>query len=847
MSDTFITGGTLPGNTTEATTSTSIPLKTPYINTEEGGKEEIGFYTPAEAVYFESKDNTLAQKIQSMQQSSAGIAAITAKYASSNYDDITELRNYLGNSDDEIVQNSSWRELVPKLSAMSGKYLWKLTEFWKDAEKSERISYHIDFIGSLGESGAAGVNIEWVYRRVVSESELSVIKEELKESEKSNQYSTAGMTPKGWSQNLPEATTELPIIYASKRTNCNDGKGWSTWSEPTIVYRIFTEQQLDDKYLSKKDDDTAAGHITFNAGITVSDKTNEEAESEPILEVKDGRLNVLKDAYFQNITVAGKAQFATLVLDEIKAIGGTQIISTANPFTVVAIEEIKEGETTTGYKLYWEVDSKDTLNTWGKNDLAICAQWNGAKVGTSQGASSTYYWTTVTEASEEVVQKEINGKDTSCHYIVISAEGKGDVKPEVGHNIAQLGNTSAEDRQSAIVLASSNWIDANVYTPAFVQYTLIDSFNLEGKIKNKIDRKGTTLSGKFQSATGETFVTKDDIAKEIESTITQKADEIGLITQSDAEKAGLIITLEKDADGNPTQGKITLEADKTIIEGDLNIAGLVTDSIQRIDFSEESSYKDSLVCIDMDKIKSVEVSPEKAASSPMVILPMYNEVSIEDLSIPAYKKSGTHLIIRNPFNPEYSLWSYQALGEGGKIVKFNEAWENALFKDTILHQIVVICADPRILRKDNYFAETECDVNPCTMVGKDNQYDQAGGVYLNGRRGRFIFLLPGQQVELTSIVSTDSAANKYLTWYITGTDLDCLTQTITFYDAEDNNSINFLAEYASWPSKSIWGYDPNAYLDTIFGYSQIDNDEAPTTCILQWSENYPYMTIEAKK
>lgn len=777
------------------------------------GGAPVYFLTPAGAVYFEETTEagetekiSLPDKIESLSTSNAGIKKV--QYAASS--------SWIpSQSWQEQTANPAWQDSMPDLDP-DKPYLYLKILF---NDKSSIVT----FAGSLGKSGEAGIGIEWVYRATVTDTDaiIKLIGDELVASMDDN-YQKPGVVPDNWSDSLLEPTEDLPVVFGARRIYKNGS--WEKWLTPIIVARKFTITDGENTFLKKTEEDTAQKRITFKDGITTEGNVEiNNKEGETNTTQINTSLNVTGDANFKNINVSGQAHFSTLVLDEIKAAGGTYLFSVANPFTVKKFEEVDKG-----YKVWWKAESENSYNTWVADDYAICAQWDNVKTGLATDACNKYYWAKVVEASPEKAGDygEVDGD--YCHWIIISKEDKdGDGIPAVGDNIAQLGNSSDTARQSAIVISSYHWVDSNVSCPAFVQYTGIKSFSLADCIRNKIDKNGTTLKGNFSSENNGTFVTTDGIEETIETQISSAVGKLEFLTQSQTKSAGLIIDIDKG---------ITLEASMTTINGDLNIKGLITDSISQIDESDFTSYKDALIPIDMKTIKSVEVSPG-SAYTPIVLLPMYKKQTIVDITIPEYTQSGTHLIIRNPFNPAYSLWNTSTADEFWTY-KTDTRGNPIGNRVSIMKQLVVICADPRILNQNNYYYENNGE---CATISPFTLTDYAGGVYLNGRRGRFICLLPGQQVELTSVVETKNNTS-YLSWYVSGENLSGLTINMSFTPNGDEHA-DFIANYVEFPSGSTWGAD-NYYQDTIFGYSKLA-PESTLTWPVYWDNatGYPYLTV----
>lgn len=244
---------------------------------------------------------------------------------------------------------------------------------------------------------------------------------------------------------------------------------------------------------------------------------------------------------------------------------------------------------------------------------------------------------------------------------------------------------------------------------------------------------------------------------------------------------------------NGEYASVTIIGSKTSIEGDLDVKGLITESSRFVDWwdpdfsvdtsgnsgSTEPSQNPSdyvgtalFIPIDLRTVKSISVSPTSRQSdgngSPLygamaiAALPLYADTTINNaVAIRGHQLSGTHVTIRNAYSPFYAHW--QQLQGSGKF----DAVDGA----------VLICADPRILNADNYGAAVNGQ-SPATIPIAEGSYSEAmahGNFIANGRRAKFLLLMPGQSVELVSSVEqygTDINGTygtvPYLAWYVTG-------------------------------------------------------------------------------
>lgn len=271
------------------------------------------------------------------------------------------------------------------------------------------------------------------------------------------------------------------------------------------------------KKLSKTDDDVARGIITFLRGIAfgASQKWSIDGDGRAILNTINAQ-----EAIFKKLT-AQEAHFFTLIIDEIKSVGGQLIITPAN----CRIDYIKD--IGTGWKCYFKAkEGERTIdNQWDVSDQAIHVEFN-----VSEGGSKNY-WRLVTGKSSNPVKMDITtgveygdseeGEDIySFHWIVLS---KNDCKsnstiPMVGDEVSQLGNRDSEktDRQNAIILSAYNipFIytgpyegDANgILAPLYASFYNINDFKItEENLMVGIARNGHVFKGRVVIKEGSTL------------------------------------------------------------------------------------------------------------------------------------------------------------------------------------------------------------------------------------------------------------------------------------------------------------------------------------------------------
>lgn len=296
-------------------------------------------------------------------------------------------------------------------------------------------------------------------------------------------------------------------------------------STPATDSNVFSARRSRQEFLSKKYDDVANGHVTFQKGITSNGDievnadvhasgdmstgsnlhVNQSAEIGQDIKVRGnatigGDLNVKGNTSLKDLTVTGSAHFFELVIDKIKAAGGTYIFSAANSFNV---ERVAVGSDVV--RLYWlaEANGNGSMNTWEVGDQAISMDFNRAKVGSTFSASNKYWWALVTATSgntPETITED--GADHLYHWIEVSTIEKADgctVEAEIGDAVAQLGSRSADKkRQAAQMIAAYKSPDTGVEAPCWVQYVGINSFTItEDNRLNRVAYNGNVFKGSF--------------------------------------------------------------------------------------------------------------------------------------------------------------------------------------------------------------------------------------------------------------------------------------------------------------------------------------------------------------
>ncbi len=275
--------------------------------------------------------------------------------------------------------------------------------------------------------------------------------------------------------------------------------------------------QFKDIFLSSKENDIAEGIITFLNGLKVGKTGNYgidgngdaelhdingnkvtvvEAVVSGLLRATSAMINSLVSGNIttQSLTVTGAAHFFSLIIDELRSVGGSVILTAANA-NVDNVEEVSAGI----YRLSWRATDgeKKIYNQFIPGDGVICMTFNASEAS-GTAVSNKYYWMRCTEAGTMTVKEKL------YNYILLDSSvgsALNNAIPEAGDKIVQLGYSgSASDaaqRQSAIIIAAYNSPDNGIYAPMFAHYTGISDFELSKHRHTHVSLAGSKFIGEF--------------------------------------------------------------------------------------------------------------------------------------------------------------------------------------------------------------------------------------------------------------------------------------------------------------------------------------------------------------
>lgn len=283
-------------------------------------------------------------------------------------------------------------------------------------------------------------------------------------------------------------------------------------------------------------------------------------------------------------------------------------------------------------------------------------------------------------------------------------------------------------------------------------------------------------------------------------------------------------------------GKITLNADNTIISGDLHLRGVLVEN-----YEDVSATDDKFVVCDMKAHKSVTVHAAR------VLLPMFDELTVKDSLNKSYlvnglTEAGLKLTIAAKYESYIAKWARTTPALYADYKNF----DNIGLMATYHNYATVVFADPRIANVDNYVFKNDnywSELRPTIFPEGGGGYGSTGyegGVFVcNGRRGRILVLMPGQTLHLTSAIEyvNDKQA---LVWYVdNSSDFEPISKELRFYlDVVHEGASyehGFQANGGNAFPMEVYGSSGSEYEDAIFATSILNEDNlADTSLHAEW-------------
>lgn len=257
------------------------------------------------------------------------------------------------------------------------------------------------------------------------------------------------------------------------------------------------------KKLSKTNNDTAYGHITFDKETTFRNglESNDfvsDASGFGITKDRNGSYHIETDY----LKVRQKAFFKEVEVQDVYHVGGQMMLTSASAICDFVVD------TDSAYRCYFrktDGDGRNVKNLWKVGDQAYVNTFN--LVNGENADSNHMLWRLVTGIDTEDMQgtyTDANGNTydlSEYHYIDLS---KSDCAlysdaPLSGDNIVQLGYRNGDSsRESAIVIAGAG--DASA-VPYIYEFAGITSYSLPEPVI-QISPNGNVFSGKVTMKSG---------------------------------------------------------------------------------------------------------------------------------------------------------------------------------------------------------------------------------------------------------------------------------------------------------------------------------------------------------
>lgn len=293
--------------------------------------------------------------------------------------------------------------------------------------------------------------------------------------------------------------------------------------------KIVTPKYINNQFVSRINDDTAHGTITFEKvqkflqGLNIGNGNNYSIDGSGNAILSSVLVNLLKSLDFNeseqsgfaikqrsdgkyqmlltDLIVWGKAIFNTLLIRELSYVGGNIVLSPA----AGKISYIKEvySETTNemiGWKCYLLADdgTTATINSFKVDDQVRCKTFNIA-LGIYENVSNKDYWRLVTKVSTEnevITDTEghelYDGKKFAWIQVAKDNCMEGSDTPAAGDTIVLMGNRSDKTRQHLLMMETEG--DS---APKFTMYRGVNSYSLKDKSIFDVGFDGINIVTKY--------------------------------------------------------------------------------------------------------------------------------------------------------------------------------------------------------------------------------------------------------------------------------------------------------------------------------------------------------------
>lgn len=355
------------------------------------------------------------------------------------------------------------------------------------------------------------------------------------------------------------------------------------------------------------------------------------------------------------------------------------------------------------------------------------------------------------------------------------------------------------------------YLHGNSPTSGYMQFSSVPQEWTKVYYHFSLNSKNTALPISIlayaQNGTGALQICQPKLEKAVTNTAWTEARQ-DVAFKDKAKRAGIDLDAET----------IRLSAERTIIDGDMYLKGILIEN-----YEDLSANNDLFIVCDMKAHKSVTVSHSR------VILPMLDTHTIKDYNdkeytVNALKEAGVKLTIASKYNSYVAKWAQTT----PSLFESYKNFDNRGLMKTYHNYASVVFADPRIADKGNYKIVSGIDTLVPTILPEGGGGYAAtgyeGGVFVcNGRRGRALVLMPGQTLHLTSAIEYVNE-KQVLIWYVdNSSDFTPLTKEVCFYSWDGYTyDHGFRSNGGNAFPMEVSGSSGSEYEDAIFGTKILD-------------------------
>lgn len=368
-----------------------------------------------------------------------------------------------------------------------------------------------------------------------------------------------------------------------------------------------------------------------------------------------------------------------------------------------------------------------------------------------------------------------------------------------------------KEKETVGILSNYTSLNGNTTTSGYVSFSSIPTEWTKVSYHFSLNTKNTAQSISIlayaQNGAGTLQICQPKLEKAVTNTAWTEATQ-DVAYQDKYKRAGIDLDTET----------ICLSAERTIIDGDLYLKGILVEN-----YEDLSANNDLFIVCDMKAHKSVTVSHSR------VILPMLDTHTIKDYNDKEYtvnglKEAGVKLTIASKYNSYVAKWAQTT----PSLFESYKNFDNRGLMKTYHNYASVVFADPRIADKGNYKIVDGIDTLVPTILPEGGGGYAAtgyeGGVFVcNGRRGRALVLMPGQTLHLTSAIEYVNE-KQVLIWYVDNSnDFTPLTKEIGFYSWDGYTyDHGFRSNGGNAFPMEVSGSSGSEYEDAIFGTKILD-------------------------